>query len=336
MSIEGAAAFSPSSSTPPLGGLVTFTDTSSTGSSGPITNWAWDFGDGVTSTLQNPTHAYSAIGSYPVSLLVTFTNLMTSTVSHTLTVTPEVDLAGVIREALDLWQNPPFTELTPEAIASCASRCVSDRFLDLSLTPDACFLTVKSNTFTFASSTDREVEISDTVGDVSRVDRVESRPISSTSEDDWEEERIASFENWNDIMERTDGNYVAIYGLSPSLKMVVNRDVSTLSFRIVYQSLRDSILTPTSFVRMPVIYRPVLLYDMALEFGELIDNQSPEFAAKKAGKMPYLEGRRADALKRVEKWQRSQRGTSPTTRRAFNDRGGSGIQPGRRRFTINF
>jgi hypothetical protein len=52
-------------------GLVfTFTDTSIPGSSGPITSWAWDFGDGGTSTLQNPTHTYAGIGTYSVTLIV--------------------------------------------------------------------------------------------------------------------------------------------------------------------------------------------------------------------------------------------------------------------------
>jgi PKD repeat protein len=40
---------------------------------GSITNWLWDFGDGVTSTLQNPTHTYSAVGFYTVSLRITST-----------------------------------------------------------------------------------------------------------------------------------------------------------------------------------------------------------------------------------------------------------------------
>ncbi len=34
------------------------------------TNWLWDFGDGNTSTLQNPTHSYSTSGTYTVSLTV--------------------------------------------------------------------------------------------------------------------------------------------------------------------------------------------------------------------------------------------------------------------------
>jgi len=33
------------------------------------TNWYWDFGDGNTSTLQNPLHQYAAYGLYTVTLI---------------------------------------------------------------------------------------------------------------------------------------------------------------------------------------------------------------------------------------------------------------------------
>lgn len=33
-------------------------------------SWLWDFGDGTTSTAQNPTHTYAAVGTYSVSLAV--------------------------------------------------------------------------------------------------------------------------------------------------------------------------------------------------------------------------------------------------------------------------
>ncbi|MFC1712669.1 NPCBM/NEW2 domain-containing protein [Candidatus Poribacteria bacterium] len=45
---------------------VTFTDLSR----GSPTNWWWDFGDGATSELQNPTHTYNEPGDYRVSLTV--------------------------------------------------------------------------------------------------------------------------------------------------------------------------------------------------------------------------------------------------------------------------
>lgn len=47
--------------------LVAFQDLSS----GSITGWKWDFGDGVTSTEQHPLHVYKAAGDYVVVLTVT-------------------------------------------------------------------------------------------------------------------------------------------------------------------------------------------------------------------------------------------------------------------------
>jgi len=60
------AAFSSTSGCP--GALINFID-SSYFSSGTITGWQWYFGDGATSTLQNPTHIYATSGTYNVSLV---------------------------------------------------------------------------------------------------------------------------------------------------------------------------------------------------------------------------------------------------------------------------
>jgi len=46
---------------------VSFTDLSN----GNPTSWLWDFGDGNTSTQQNPTHSYASAGTYTVSLVTT-------------------------------------------------------------------------------------------------------------------------------------------------------------------------------------------------------------------------------------------------------------------------
>jgi PKD repeat protein len=53
---------------PTSGGVpfnVNFTDTSS----GSPTSWAWTFGDGGTSTVENPAHAYTMAGTYTVTLI---------------------------------------------------------------------------------------------------------------------------------------------------------------------------------------------------------------------------------------------------------------------------
>jgi PKD repeat protein len=55
---------SPTSGPAPL--AVQFTNTST----GSPTSWAWDFGDGASSTSQHPSHTYAAAGTYTVVLTV--------------------------------------------------------------------------------------------------------------------------------------------------------------------------------------------------------------------------------------------------------------------------
>lgn len=50
---------------------VNFTDTSYTYNERAPTSWFWDFGDGATSTEQNPTHVYTTTGTYQVRFTAT-------------------------------------------------------------------------------------------------------------------------------------------------------------------------------------------------------------------------------------------------------------------------
>lgn len=47
-----------------------FTSTS-TDTDGTVASWAWNFGDGGSSTAENPSHSYTTAGTYTVSLVVT-------------------------------------------------------------------------------------------------------------------------------------------------------------------------------------------------------------------------------------------------------------------------
>ena len=60
------ADFSASNTNAAINETITFTDESAFNP----TSWAWDFGDGETSTEQNPTHAYAEAGTYTVQLTV--------------------------------------------------------------------------------------------------------------------------------------------------------------------------------------------------------------------------------------------------------------------------
>lgn len=97
--VEGAptAAFTAA----PSGLTAQFSDHSTESGSGRITSWAWKFGDGATSTAQNPSHTYAGAGSYDVSLTVTDGNGRTSSITQSVTVGALTGCAGADARALD-------------------------------------------------------------------------------------------------------------------------------------------------------------------------------------------------------------------------------------------
>jgi PKD repeat protein len=73
------ADFTASPTSGPTPFTTTFTDTTI----GSPTSWSWDFGDGTTSTLQNPSHTYATPGKYTVTLTVGGAGGATSTKTRT-------------------------------------------------------------------------------------------------------------------------------------------------------------------------------------------------------------------------------------------------------------
>jgi len=65
--------------------VISFTGTAYGGTE-PYT-WAWDFGDGETANVQNPTHAYAAAGEFTVTLTVTDAESTVATDTATATIT---------------------------------------------------------------------------------------------------------------------------------------------------------------------------------------------------------------------------------------------------------
>ena len=118
--VAPVAAFmaSPTHGAVPL--VVAFTDAST----GPITNYFWNFGDGNTSTLTSPSHAYSTAGVYSVGLTVSGPggssatnrlNLITAT--NAVNTPPTVT---IIRPANGMLY-PPLTNLTITIVASATA-----------------------------------------------------------------------------------------------------------------------------------------------------------------------------------------------------------------------
>jgi PhoPQ-activated pathogenicity-related protein len=102
------ADFSVSDETPLIDQEIQFMDTTPTPDplAGDIVSRLWDFGDGATSTEENPTHTYSALGFYDVSLTVIAENAQdtirrTGFIEVIEAVPPMADFAADMTEVVD-------------------------------------------------------------------------------------------------------------------------------------------------------------------------------------------------------------------------------------------
>ncbi len=85
---------------------ASFTDTS-TDSNGTIAARSWNFGDGGTSTAQNPTRTYAAAGTYTVTLTVTDNGGATATTSKQVTVATSVTKTFTNTTPVNIPDNKP-------------------------------------------------------------------------------------------------------------------------------------------------------------------------------------------------------------------------------------
>ena len=99
------AAFAPPDCT--AGQSCQFNDQST--DDGTVASWLWEFGDGESSTLKNPSHIYATAGSKSVKLTVTDNGGLTNSVTHTVTV-----------------NDPPIAAFDPPVGCTAGSACAFD------------------------------------------------------------------------------------------------------------------------------------------------------------------------------------------------------------------
>ncbi|KYG74989.1 gliding motility-associated-like protein [Roseivirga ehrenbergii] len=103
-----------------LGGTGAITFQNQSTSTSPIVNWSWNFGDGSTSNLQNPTHTYTTSGTFDVSLTVSDLDGCSRTLTKTNyvnTISGAFDISKAIFEGNEDRFSVAAQESEPRAIA---------------------------------------------------------------------------------------------------------------------------------------------------------------------------------------------------------------------------
>lgn len=121
------ASFTPSATTVDLSvsGLVNFTDGSSSGT----TSWAWDFGDGGTSSSASPSHTYTAVGTYIVQLIATGPGGCTDTAYDTINVIMSTGINDPVFGNWSVYPNPADKSVTvfiPATLTEAVSVSLTD------------------------------------------------------------------------------------------------------------------------------------------------------------------------------------------------------------------
>jgi len=96
--VAPVAEFEASATTITEGESITFTDQSTN----VPTSWSWDFGDGGTSTVQNPSHTYTTAGAYTVSLTATNTAGTDSETKSNYILVNLIDIDGNVYETIEI------------------------------------------------------------------------------------------------------------------------------------------------------------------------------------------------------------------------------------------
>jgi PKD repeat protein len=92
--VPPTADFTYSPSSPTKSDIIHFADTS-TDPDGTITLWSWEFGDGATSSIQNPTHQYTDDGTYLVNLRIADDNWASNSGSKDIVVSNVLGVSNV-------------------------------------------------------------------------------------------------------------------------------------------------------------------------------------------------------------------------------------------------
>ena len=230
-------------------------------------------------------------------------------------------VGDLISDVYEFWGAPSEQELPQKHIITIVNR-KTNRLLLLSQLTDRNYLAVLSDPFELPAEGDTLPF--DNIGSIVRV---ESRSAGSDS-DSWAEEKIVDYGDWQDA--RDSWPDAVSFAANPvdGLMMFANRDVTSLEFRLLYETPGVSLTQFNSSIPMlQDMFRSTLFYGVAAEAWIQLHGGNQADEAAKANRISYLLDQEEKALKEFKEWLRNQPGQAVAFREPFNStRPGHGVR----------
>lgn len=213
--------------------------------------------------------------------------------------------ADILKQSYAYLGKPSQLKLPYQSIIDSLNRKVNGRLLDMQLSSNN-WRAKLSSVKTFNSQ-----DVALNLDSYSIPVRVESRAIGSDGE--WEEEEIVDYAGWNS----TNRPAVAFYG-TPT-RMVLNSDVNTREFRILYETGDVTINSLTQDIELAGIFVPLLFDEVTLDCLAMVNDTTPEWAARAQRLERILTIDLVKQDERFKKWVNISRNQGVIYKEAFNE-----------------
>lgn len=187
---------------------IAFTDATTISGGPTITSWQWDFGDGNTSTSQNPSNSYALQGTYTVSLIATSSLGCADTASKNITINaiPSVNFSNT---TVCLGSTTDFTDLSTLSSGNITSWAWDFGDVSNDNTQNPSHLYASSGFFIVSLTITTD---SGCTAQVTNSVEVSTSPTTAFTTNDICLNEIAAFNNTTTISSGTIGGYVWDFG----------------------------------------------------------------------------------------------------------------------------
>lgn len=212
----------------------------------------------------------------------------------------------ILRQSIRYLGKPSEAKLPHQSIIESLNRKVNGRLLDMQLSSNN-WRAKLSGVKTYTSQ-----DVALNLDSYSVPVRVESR-VRGGSDSEWQEEEIVDYATWNSVNRPA----VSFYG-TPT-RMVMNADVASREFRILYETGDVTIAALTDDVELAGIFIPLLFDEVTLDCLAMVNDSSPEWMARAQRMERILTIDLAKQDERFKKWVNMSRNQGVIYKEAFNE-----------------